>query len=186
MIRKMYGQIDAPVDLVRSIFIDPENWPLWLPGVEEVTVLSRSEKGFLVDVGGRYLGRQMHGEMECIIQPDGLRQRQLSGWLKQWDTLWRFLTPPDGRGTTLACEVEMNLGLLGVFTPSRMVHSFVDRVFADTREQVDRRTRELQTEKRAIPEHLAAEVTRLLRVYETPSGLEVWIGERRYLLPSSE
>jgi carbon monoxide dehydrogenase subunit G len=184
VIRK-YGRIDAPKELVRSIFIEPEDWPLWFPGVEEVAVIERTESRFEVEIGGHYMGRRMHGRMDCTVQADGMVQRQLSGWLKKWDTHWRFLTPPDGRGTTLACEVDLDLGVVGVFAPSRMIHSFVGRVFADTVDQVNRRALELLSEAEA-PETPDAEEQPLLQVFETPDGLEIWVAGRRYLLEASD
>jgi len=184
VIRK-YGRIDAPRELVRSIFIEPEEWPLWFPGVEVVTIIDRSEARFEVEVDGRYMGRRMHGRIECVVQPHGMVQRQLSGWLKKWDTHWRFLTPPDGRGTTLACEVDLDLGMVGVLTPNRMIHSFVGRVFGDTVEQLNRRALELQTGFEES-EPTTTEELPLLQMYETPDGLELWVAGKRYLLETSD
>jgi hypothetical protein len=153
--------------------------------VAEAAIIERTEKRFEVQVEGRYMGRRMHGHIECIIEPHGMVQRQVSGWLKKWDTHWRFLTPPDGRGTTLACEVDLDLGMVGVLTPSRMIHAFVGRVFGDTVDQLGRRALELQTGTEA-PEPTTAEDRPLLQVYETPDGLELWVGGKRYLLESSD
>lgn len=183
MIRK-YGRVDAPKELVRSIFINPEEWPLWFPGVAEVTIVDRSEDRFTVDIDGRYMGRRMFGRIECTIEPHGLVQRQLSGWLKKWDTRWRFVTPPDGRGTTLACQVDLDLGFAGVFAPKRMIQAFVGRVFGDTIEQLNRRAQELLSESEELEPTAVAEVP-LIQVYETPEGLEVWVAGRRYLLEPS-
>jgi ribosome-associated toxin RatA of RatAB toxin-antitoxin module len=184
VIRK-YGLIDGSPELVRSILIEAEDWPLWFPGVEKSAIVERSDDRFLVDIDGHYMGRRMHGRIECRLEAKALVQNQQFGWLKRWDTRWRFLTPPNGRGTTLACEVDLDLGFLGVVTPKRMIHSFVGRVFGDTVDQLNRRVRELQSEETAV-DLAAAEDVPLLQLYETSAGLELWIAGRRYLLEPSE
>ncbi len=142
MIRK-FGRLDAPPDLVRSIFIDAESWPAWQAGVTSSTVLDRTGANLEVEVDGRYMGHRMHGVFDCRIESDGFYQHQRKGWLKRWDTHWRFMTPPDGRGTTLVCELEIDAGLIGSFVPKGFLQRFVDRAFSETLDNLNARAIEI-------------------------------------------
>ena len=180
MIRK-FGLVDAGPDLVRLIFIDAEAWPEWQPGVGESTVLERTGDTLVAEVDGRFMGQHMHGIFDCRIEPDGFRQNQRTGWLKRWDTYWRFTTPPDGRGTTLICELDIDAGFVGSFVPKSFMRRFVDRVFAETICNLNARAAELTAEASPPPAPTDDTVT-LLEVFETPVGYEVLLGGRRITL----
>jgi len=182
MIRK-FGRVNAPPELVRSLFIDAESWPAWQAGVASVTILARTDTTIEVDVDGRFMGQRMHGVFDCRIEPDGFFQHQRTGWLKRWDTQWRFLTPPDGRGTTLVCELEIDAGLMGAFVPRSFLGRFVDRVFSETVDNLNTRSVEIGAAAVAPPSPDGDAVT-LLEVFETPIGFEVLVDGRRITLES--
>jgi len=184
VIRK-FGRLDAPPDLVRSIFIDAESWPAWQAGVTSSTVLDRTGANLEVEVDGRYMGHRMHGVFDCRIESDGFYQHQRKGWLKRWDTHWRFMTPPDGRGTTLVCELEIDAGLVGSFVPKGFLQRFVDRVFSETLDNLNARAIEITAPASPAPTPVGDTVT-LLEVFETPIGYEILVGGRRISLDAKE
>ena len=186
MIRK-FGRLNAPPALIRSLFIDAEAWPAWQAGVTASTVLDRTETTLEVDVDGRFMGHRIHGVFDCRIEADGFFQHQRTGWLKRWDTHWRFLAPPDGHGTTLVCELEIDPGLLGSFVPQSFIGRFVDRVFSETIDNLNARTAEIAAS--AAPVSASAtngDTVTLLEVFETPIGYEILVGGRRLTLESKD
>lgn len=182
MIRK-FGRVNAPPGLVRSLYIDAESWPAWQAGVSDAKVISRTNTTIEVEVDGRFMGQRMHGVFDCRIEPDGFFQHQRTGWLKRWDTQWRFLTPPDGRGTTLVCELEIDAGLLGSFVPGNFIRRFVDQVFSVTIDNLNTRAAEVGAQATPVPVSDGDTVT-LLEVFETPIGFEILVGGRRISLDS--
>ena len=177
MTRK-YARLALPRDVVKRIFLDAENWPLWFPGVRWVEILDRTDERILAAVRGRYMGRHIYGDLDCRIEADGLFQHQLTGWVKQWDTHWRFLEPPDGRGTTLSCEVALDFGFIGAFLPTTLVDRFTDSVFGDTVSQIEEYVQTLPVEERSAGADEGEPP--LLQVYETPVGVEVRVAGRRF------
>lgn len=184
MIRK-FGRVAAPPELVRSLYIDAESWPAWQSGVATADVIDRTETTMEVEVDGRFMGHRMHGVFDCRIEPDGFFQHQRTGWLKRWDTQWRFLTPPDGRGTTLVCELEIDAGTLGSLVPKRFLRRFVDRVFSETIDNLNTRAAEIAASPAPV-EASDGDTTTLLEIFETPIGYEILVGGRRITLDSNE
>jgi len=184
VIRK-FGRLDAPPDLVRSIFIDAEAWPAWQAGVTRSTILDRAETSLQVEVDGRFMGHRMHGVFDCRIEPNGFVQSQRTGWLKRWDTHWRFITPPDGRGTTLVCELDIDAGLVGSFVPGNFIRRFVDRAFSETLDNLNARAIEITAPATPAPKPIGDTVT-LLEIFETPIGYEILVGGRRISLDAKE
>jgi len=182
VIRK-FGRLDSPPDLVHSMFIDVETWPTWQAGVTRATVLDRAETTLEVEIDGRFMGHRMHGIFDCRIEPDGFFQQQRTGWLKRWDTHWRFMTPPDGHGTTLVCELEIDPGLFGSFVPKSFIRRFVDRVFLETIDNLNTRAAEITASATPAPTQAGDTVT-LLEVFETPIGYELLVDGRRLTLES--
>lgn len=186
MIRK-FGHLDASPDLVRSLFIDVESWPKWQAGVTHSKVLSSTDTTVEVEVDGRFMGHRMHGTFDCRIESDGFFQHQRTGWLKRWDTHWRFMTPPDGRGTTLICELEIDAGLMGSFVPKTFLRRFVDRVFSETIDNLTARAIEVTAPVVPAPTSTSdSDTVTLLEVFETPIGFEVLVGGRRLTLESKD
>jgi hypothetical protein len=184
MIRK-FGRVNAPPEVVRSLYLEAESWPTWQAGVTTATVIERTDTTIEVEVDGRFMGQRMHGVFDCRIEPDGFYQHQRTGWLKRWDTRWRFLTPPDGRGTTLVCELEIDAGIMGSFVPKSFLRRFVDRAFSETLDNLNARAAEIGAPALASPASDGGAVT-LLEVFETPIGFEVLVGGRRITLRSKD
>lgn len=184
MIRK-FGHLDASPDLVRSLFIDVESWPKWQAGLTHSEVLSITDTTVEVKVDGRFMGQRMHGTLDCRIESDGFFQHQRTGWLKRWNTHWHFVTPPDGRGTTLVCELDIDAGLMGSLVPKRFFRLFVDRVFSETIDNLTARAIEV-TAQIAPSSASDPDTITLLEVFETPIGLEVLVGGRRLTLESKD
>ena len=175
---RRFGSIDAPAEVVRQVFVDFVRWPEWMPGVQEVTVLEAGEDQAVIDVVHHQFGQAFHIKQRCHIEPDGLRQSQISGKFKSWESRWRFVTPPEGEGTTVSCEMQLDPGLVAFFLPKRVLRGFLDRLYEDCLSGAEAQVRVL-TESAVAP---ATDRDVLLQVFETDDGLEIWVEGRRFFV----
>jgi hypothetical protein len=154
VIRK-FARLDAPPEVVARMFHDLESWPGWMAGMRSVRILERRdppehpEAVRVVEVVQVQAGRTLRQTLECRLEPRGLVQRQVRGRLRRWDATWRFMEPPDGRGTTISLELEIELGLLGAVIPTRMVQAIIDDIFVATVRTARQHCRELLAEAAA-------------------------------------
>lgn len=171
---RLLSRIAVPTAAARETFAEVDTWPLWMPGVERLEVLERSEQRLLIDVDLRQMGTHWRQTQEIRFTSDGLRQRQVAGKIRRWEAEWRFLEPPDGRGTTVSLGVDLDLGLLGVVIPNRFLQRSLEEGFEETL----RRIQERAVTGGPVPTSPRS----LLRLVRTLGGLEVEIGEGRYRL----
>jgi len=167
---RRFASIDAPQDVVQQVFVDFVRWPEWMPSVQEVTILEAGHDQAVLDVVHHQFGQTFHIKQRCRIDSDGLRQSQISGKFKSWESTWRFVTPPEGEGTTVSCEMQLDPGLVAWILPRRVLRGFLDRLFEDCLAGAERQARILTEAAEAE----AAEDT-LLQVFETDAGLEIWV-----------
>ncbi|MCP4202724.1 MAG: hypothetical protein GY769_12415 [bacterium] len=185
MIRK-FGTVDAPVEVVRGLFANLESWPQWMPAVREVRVLERSETRALAEID-RTHGRRIHTTtFEFLFNPNGQRERQVAGIARKWESDWRFQVGPQDTGTLVSCRLELNMGLIGLLAPSRMIQRWIDRTFEKTlrgiREQARLSESEAALESGAPGEfHMPG-----IQVFATPTELEIWIGDRKYVAHAAD
>ena len=116
MIRK-YARIDAEPQTLRDLFRDVKNWPSWMPSIESVQVLERSDDRALVAVRQRLVGRVSTQKLELQFDAQGHTETQISGRLKRWQTVWRFVEPPTGQRHGGFDTVDIALGAARFFVP---------------------------------------------------------------------
>jgi ribosome-associated toxin RatA of RatAB toxin-antitoxin module len=174
---RRFASIDAPQDVVQQVFVDFVRWPEWMPSVQEVTILEAGHDQAVLDVVHHQFGQTFHIKQRCRIDSDGLRQSQISGKFKSWESSWRFVTPPEGEGTTVSCEMQLDPGLVAWILPRRVLRGFLDRLFEDCLAGAERQARILTEAAEAE----AAEDT-LLQVFETDAGLEIWVEGQRFFV----
>lgn len=175
---RRFASIDAPEELVMAVFADFIRWPEWMPGVQEVTVLEAGENYAVLDVGHQQFGQTFHIKQRCRIEPDGLSQSQISGKFRSWESRWRFVTPPEGEGTTVSCEMKLDPGLVAWILPKRVLRGLLDRLFEDCLRGAEMQALSISGE----PETPGAEAEVLLQVFETDDGLEIWVEGRRFFV----
>jgi ribosome-associated toxin RatA of RatAB toxin-antitoxin module len=174
-------RIDAPLELVRDVFCDSDAWPQWMPHVEACRTVQEGRDHRLVELTLTVFGRSFTQTRELRRVGNVLKQRQASGWFKRWETEWSFLEPPDRSGTTVAMWVDWDLGMRRLAIPSWVMQKMSLRLLDETKERARTRIRERLREPRP-----AVEEESLLRVYETPDGLEVRLAGRTYVLKAAE
>lgn len=174
---RRFAIIDVPPDIVRQVFVDFVRWPEWMPGVQEVTILEASDDQAVLDVLHHQFGQTFHIKQRCWIESDGLRQSQISGKFKTWEARWRFVTPPEGEGTTVSCEMQLDPGLVAWILPKRMLRGLLDRLFDECLDRAEAQAL-LLTDTAEVG---AGEET-LLQVFETESGLEIWVEGQRFFV----
>jgi ribosome-associated toxin RatA of RatAB toxin-antitoxin module len=174
---RRFGSIDAPVEVVRTVFTDFEKWPQWMPGVQSVTVLETGDDHAVLDVVHQQFGQNFHIKQRCLIEREGLRQNQISGKFRSWESRWRFVTPPEGEGTTVSCEMHLDPGMVAFVLPKRVLRGFLDRLFEDCLSGAEAQARSLA----GVPE-VPSDGDALLQVFETDDGLEIWVEGRRFFV----
>lgn len=185
MIRK-YARLDAKPHTVREVFRDVKSWPSWMPGMEALEVLEHSGETTLVAVRERQLGRVTTRKLEIRVDPNGYTETQVAGNLKHWRTVWRFREPPVGGGTVVSTQIEIDLGLLRFLISKGRVQRMIDRLHEQIVSRAEARARRLEARRTATVWGVQPGETLSIRVYETPSELEVWFGERRFVIPAAE
>ncbi len=185
MIRK-YARLDASPHTVKAIFREVEHWPSWMPNVEALTVLERSGDRILVEVRERPLGRLVTRRLEIRFDNEGFTEIQIAGRLKRWKAIWRFVDPPVGSGTVASTQIDIDLGVMRYLVPKRAVQRMVDNVHDQLIARAEARARRREARRQATVWGVLPGQQLTIRVYETPAELEVWFGERRFVLPAAE
>ena len=185
MIRK-YARIDARPFTVKEIFRDVERWASWMPGMESLEVLERAPERTLIRVRERQMGRLATRRLEIRNDPDGYTETQLAGPLKHWRTVWRFGEAPTGRGTAVSTLIEIDLGLLRFLVPRRRVQRMIDGNYAQIVGRAEARARRLEARRTPTVWGVQPGQSLEIKVYETPTELELWFGERRFVVPLAE
>ena len=185
MIRK-YARFDAEPHTVKAIFRDVKNWPAWMPSIETLRVLEDEGDRFLVVTREHMLGRVTTRQLEIRFDNQGYTETQIAGRLRRWQTTWRFSEPPTGRGTVASTQIDIDLGLLRYFIPRRTVQRAVDRSYQAIVDRAEARARRFEARRQSTIWSTAPGQELTIRVYETPTELEVWFGDRRFVLPAAE
>ena len=185
MIRK-YARIDAEPHTVKAIFRDVKNWPTWMPSIDALRVLEHEGDRFLVVTRERLMGRVTTRQLEIRFDHRGYTETQLAGRLKHWQTTWRFAEPPTGSGTVVSTQIDIQLGLLRYLVPNRMLQRVIDRSYEGIVGRAEARARRLEARRQSTVWGLGPGQELKIRVYETPTELEVWFGERRFVLPAAD
>jgi len=168
------AHVDAPPAFVRELFHDVGSWPRWMPGLTACRVLESGADRVRAEVSQSVLGRIWRQTVEVRLAGGSVRVKALDGMLR-WSAEWSFRVPPDGDGTTLGLEVETDSGLMGRATRGTF-HRVNDHRFDETVAVLGLRAR-----RTAAPAAAPAAGRRLLAVYETPGGYEVWYAGRTYV-----
>jgi ribosome-associated toxin RatA of RatAB toxin-antitoxin module len=181
-----FGTVDAPVDVVRRYFSDIESWPQWMPTVRAVRILERSEKRVVAEIDRVQRRRTQTATFEFNVDPTGQRERQIKGPAKRWEADWRFQVGPRNTGTVVSCRLELDMGIAGLFAPAKLIQRWIDHTFDETLRGVGDQAR-LVGATRAAGESAQAEAEiSSIRVFATPTELEIWIGDRKYLARAAE
>jgi ribosome-associated toxin RatA of RatAB toxin-antitoxin module len=179
MITKI-GHLGMEPPQVMAIFTDTDNWPHWMPGIRHAHTLDRTENSALVVLDQRFRGREFHQEIDCRFSSDQVHLRQRKGNLRRWECNWRFAPPPDGQGTTVTSEIDMELGgMMGLVVSGRMLNQFLEQTFRDTLQRLEQRGRSMSpvADIRTAP---GQDV--ILQMFETDHGLELWFEGQIYRL----
>jgi ribosome-associated toxin RatA of RatAB toxin-antitoxin module len=181
-----FGTVDAPVAEVHRCFSDIESWPQWMPGVRAIRVLERSGARALVELDRSTRRRRQKTTAELVFTPNGLHERQVTGPIKEWDAKWRFQVGPGNAGTLVSCQLELDLGFIGLFVPAKSIERWIDRTFEKVLQGVRDQLRLARSanvaEERAQP---AARTSRI-QVFATPTELEIWIDDRKYVAHAAD
>lgn len=185
MIRK-YARLDVSPETVRAIFRDVEQWPSWMPTIASAKVLERADHRTLVEVRERMLGQTTTRKLELVFDELGHTETQVAGRLKHWKTVWRFTDPPMGPGTVVSTLIDIDLGLMRFLVPKRAMQRAIDHFHEEIVRRVEARARRREALRMPTVWGVLPGQKLSIRVYETPTELEIWFGERRFVAPAAE
>jgi len=185
VIRK-YARMEAIPQTVQAIFRDVRKWPSWMPTIESVEVHKESEEHALIEVRQRLMGRALTRTLEIRFDEQGYTETQVSGPLKRWKTVWRFVKPPVGTGTVVSTQVDIDIGMMKLVWPKRTVQRTIDELHDQIVRRAEARARRRETLHVPTVWGVQPGEKLSIKVYETPTELEVWFGERRYVVPYAE
>lgn len=180
MIRK-YVHVDAPVDRVTALFHDFEGWPQWMPGIRTVDLIERSGHKVIVKLVHRQMGQTIRQIVECRFPEAGLVQHQIKGRFRKWETRWRFQPAPKTSGTTIAMELEVQIGTLEGMFFSGLIRRAVDQMVRECARNI---RRQLYIRAGETPARAGSDSEILLQVFEVNGEIEVRIGDRVIRFPS--
>ena len=185
MIRK-YVRVDAHPETMRDLFREVEQWPSWMPSIESVEVLERSDDRAVVMVRQRLAGRVSSQKLDLQFEAQGHTETQLSGRLRRWKAVWRFVEPPTGRGAVVSTHVDIALGAARFFVPKSVVQRMIDNLHAMIVSRAEARARRREARRMPTVWGVLPGQKLSIKVYETPTELEVWLGDRRFVLPAAD
>lgn len=185
---RKFARLEAAPARVQALFADFEAWPRWMPGVKATRVVAAKDGHSTVEVTQQFMGRTFHQRLDCRVTSSTLVLRQVAGFFKRFVTIWRFSAPPDEKGdaTTLGLELDLDLGVVGLFSPRAAIQGALDRRFAQT---ISRAREQLETKERRSRTMLLSDRSEnapgdiLLQVFQTEEGLEVLVSGRRFVIP---
>jgi ribosome-associated toxin RatA of RatAB toxin-antitoxin module len=192
MMKKM-TTVRAPVELVHELFSDIGAWPQWMPDIRRARVLERTADHVRVDMSTVMLGRTFDQTVEFHLQPGRVTQKQIAGQFKKWETEWRFSAAPAGNTTILSAAFDIDFGFLGLFVSERKVADTMNEWFSQLTVNAEE-----QLKKRSVPRPTAAapklspsspspaaSTETVLQIFQTEDGLEVWIQQQRFFIPTA-
>jgi ribosome-associated toxin RatA of RatAB toxin-antitoxin module len=186
VIRK-FGSVDAAPGEVLRILLDIESWPQWMPNIRATRVLERAEKRILADVTRAEFGAVHNTRLEFLLGANGYRERQVKGIARKWEGDWRIVESKDGRGSIVSCKLDVDLGFYGFFMPGRLVQRTVDHSFEKIVRGIENRVdREREPAPADDMSGSPLEGVERIQVFATPTGLEIWLDERKYIARPSE
>ncbi len=184
MIRKL-ARIDAPVDVVLEVFRDVDAWPQWMPGVASTRTLDRGAERNVVEVVLLVMGRRLVQHLECREQDGRLTHRQVVGWFRKWQAVWDFRPPPDGQGTVVSLQLELDIGVAGLFVPRKLLGDWV-RGYVDETVRQGRERAQIFARRRSEPTQAVPVGEPVLQVYETANGFEIHFAGRTFHVQASD
>ncbi len=186
MIRK-YARVDAKPYTVKTIFRDVKSWASWMPTIDALRVLEEHEDRTLIETRERLMGRVTTRRLEIRFDNQGFTETQVAGRLRRWQTIWRFAEPPAGDGTVVSTQIDIDLGgVLRYLVPQRTVQRMVDTLHEEIVSRAEARARRLEARRQPTVWGVLPGQRLTIRVYETPTELEVWFGDRRFVVPAAE
>lgn len=166
---KVVAKVSGPLDRVIGCLRRFDTWQEWMPQVVQCRLLEEDEKHAVVELHST-VGMSMKQLLEFdLAGQHAFRFKQRSGRLNRFEGEWRFLTPPDGAGTTIAASVEIDAGF---FVPQAMVHSSYTTYFRKVMAAVEKRLGPAAAPAPAAPA-ARRRVRRLFRIVRTSAGLVI-------------
>jgi len=94
-----WSLIDAPCSRIYDALVDVEHYPDFIPGVDSVSLLERTERSKTVQIAQRVIGRQANAKVQWTFDPETRRIefKTLTSDLTYNDGYYKFVDSPDGK-----------------------------------------------------------------------------------------
>jgi ribosome-associated toxin RatA of RatAB toxin-antitoxin module len=182
---KKFASINSHVKSVKKVFFEIESWTEWMPGLKQLKILERKGEAALVEITQAHMGKQITQKLELHLSENSLKQRQISGWFRKWEGEWKFLQTPDGIGTAVSVSMEIDAGM---FVPKFLIFDAFTDIFNKLIKKAEERAKFLvRNQQSSVTQSTILQLPeeKILQIYQTPGGLEIWIGDRRYFLKAA-
>ncbi len=182
---KKFASINAHIKAVTKVFLDIESWTEWMPGLKQLNILERKGEVVLVEMTQAQMGKQIKQKLEFRFTANSFFQRQINGWFRKWEGEWKFLQTPDGIGTAVSVSMEIEAGML---VPKFLIFDAFTDIFNKLIKKAEERAKFLiKQQQSSITQSTILQLPdeKILQIFQTPSGLEIWIGDRRYFLKAA-
>ncbi len=92
-----WSLVDAPCRRVYDALVDVEHYPDFIPGVQRVQLLGKTERSKTVQIAQDVIGRQANAKVEWMFDPDKreIQFKTLSSDLTYNDGYYKFEDSPD-------------------------------------------------------------------------------------------
>ncbi len=194
---QQYLKLDAAKEDVLDKLLDFESLPIWWPGLERVTIVSSSAPNTtVIDVTFRLMIK-IDMRVEFVCQGHVISFRQLKGWFKRYEGDWTILPASDGTSTTLKVTLWPECSVL---MPKSMIHTKLSENLSDFSaglkaqltpiNRLETARTPLLTPPTSSPmsaiAHTPTAAKKLMHIFQTPDGLEIWLAGKRHVLTSAK
>ena len=126
------AEIETPPEAVMAVILDFNSYPRFLPEIEQCEVVRSGEDEWDVKFTVKVVKRLRYTLRLQRKSPTQLRWHMLEGVFKSNDGGWDLKELDEGKRTLAAYFIDLQVGM---FVPSSIMRSLVDRSLPDTVER---------------------------------------------------
>jgi len=189
---RVFSQLQSPKESVIRVLLEFETWSEWVPKLDISSVSKSSEEQAIIDWSSASGPMTIQQKMEVTHSSENIfKFKQIKGSfpIKDNSMEWTLLPPQKGAGVTLRIDAEVELPM---FIPKAMVYGEMRGHLAKWARALDLRARSVMAPEEAKvleeaevseeAEDIPTEPKKILQVYQTKKGLEMWLLGKRYMI----
>ena len=94
-----WSLVDAPCQRIYEALVDVEHYPDFIPGVQHVQLMGKTERSKTVQIAQSVIGRQANAKVEWMFDPEkrDIQFKTLNSDLTYNDGYYKLVDSPDGK-----------------------------------------------------------------------------------------